>query len=420
MTPEEIKKHNAEMATALSAAREATVEVKEIALTGKSDASEAKQIAERANTALDELEKKNAEVVNSIGLERKNSAEMAEKIKAMETKISKLKSSTGYVGSEVKRREELDREMRSLDIYSSNPNDNSMEVLEKKGIEKKYFRSDSNPDGGFLMEESYDDKIIKKLEEVSPIRALARTKTIQGIGENLLAEAENVQGYWTAEGQTFTESNFQFEAPRIPLHSMTVLTESTTKALIGSRFNFDNMVGDGFRRTRVKVEGYAFVLGDGVDKPTGLLDSKSGITSRTSTVAGAFDFADLTLLTGDVKTGYQCQYGMNGRTLAFTRTLTDTNGHYIFAPGNLGAKIPNMINGVPYVEIPDMPDNANNALSVIYGDFYEGYEVIDSSQAFFLRNPWIKQGKTVFSLEAFVGGQTIQKEAFKLLKCLSS
>jgi len=422
----EIEKLMQDQAEALSEARSAVKEIKALGLENKAGASEAKEKADRANAVLDKIETKNQEIVADINAARKEQKELkmlaeeqAKEIKSLGGKIADL----GMLGNrsddpEVDRRIRLEKENKSLTAFAHNATMRTPEELKRVGVELKYFRSDNDPQGGFLMDESYDDKIRRQITEISPIRQIAMTKTIPGLGENLYVESQDFTAYWTAEGQTpFTESNQTYSQPKIPLHSITVKTSTTNKAAMGSKFSFDNIVAAGFRRVTLKAEGSAFVNGNGIDKPTGFMSTKANIESNQSTTSAGFISDDLITLTGDIKEGYRGIFGFNRKTLAYIRNLTFKNGDQVWQPGNLGAGIPNEINGEAYVLIPDMADIAASTYPVVYGDFLEGYEIVDSTQAIFLRNPYIKDGYVVYTLESFTGADVVMKEALIKLQC---
>ena len=421
----EIEKLMQDQAEALSEARSAVKEIKALGLENRAGASEAKEKADRANAVLDKIETKNQEIVADINAARKEQKELKmlaeeqeKEIKSLGGKIADL----GMLGNrsddpDVDRRIRLNKENKSLGLYAHNAKLQTANEFLEKGMELKYFRSDNDPQGGFLMDESYDDKIRRPVTEISPIRQIAMTKTIPGLGENLYVESQDFTAYWTAEGQSFTESNQTFTQPKIPLHSMTVMTSTTNKAAMGSKFSFDNIVSAGFRRVTLKNEGSAFVNGNGIDKPTGFMSTKADIESNQSTTSAGFISDDLITLTGDIKEGYRGTFGFNRKTLAYIRNLTFKNGDQVWQPGNLGAGVPNEINGEAYVLIPDMADIAASTYPVVYGDFLEGYEIVDSTQAIFLRNPYIKNGYVVYTLETFTGADVVIKEALIKLQC---
>jgi HK97 family phage major capsid protein len=392
------EKQMKELAEALTVVRETNEKIQELESKGLGGQAELKEKMEKANAALDALEAKNQEITVKQAKEAK---EAQERIEELEAKMAKMGTSN-FGGGNM----DLDVEVKALKDYASNGE-----------IDKKYLRSDSNVEGGFLMRRVYDDMILKKITEVSPIREVARNKRIDALSMKLASRETLVTSYWTAEGETpFTKSNSTYAQPEITAHSLTTATEATNAALLGSEWDLDTEITGDFAESRAQIMGAGYVTGNGVKKPRGFLDATAGVPTYNSGSSGTYDFDDLIELTGQLKTGYNPMYGMNRRELAYVRTLKDGAGAYIWRSGNLGAGIPNAINGEPYIIIPDMPDKAADNTPIIYADFAKLYTIVDSFQAILLRNPYKKNGFVEFTLESWTGGDVVLPEAGVLLK----
>lgn len=399
--------------------RKTTTELEAKVKSGEGGQSELQTKIDNLNTAIDKQEKSNQDLVLKMAESAKKEAEAKERLDELEEKLIKAGSSNGSIKEQ--KEIQFEKEMKAFDEWSK--------AKEFSAETKDYLRTDNNVDGGFLMRESYDNMIIKPITEVSPIRQIARTKRVDAIAENMALRSSLVQSFWTGEGEDFIIGNSQYARPRVPVHSLTTKTEITNKALLASPFNMDNEILSDFRESREQAEGQGFVLGNGVDKPRGFLDTSlqqasTGTDSQKIRVidgsgSSTFDFDDLILLTGEQKAGYNNTYGMNRKTLAFARTLQDGAGRYIWASGNLGAGIPNQINGEPYVIIPDMPDIATNATPIVYADWTKFYTIVDAWTAIMLRNQWKKDGFVVFTMESFMGGDVTLGEAGVLLKTVA-
>ena len=403
-------KKNQEYAEAINAVREAHDAIEKKSAKFEGGIAELEEKMQRANKALDKMEEENQKLIGQLAEERKGAEAQAEAVKELETKVAKLGQIPASAGGEKAQR--LEAEIKSLRAFAEGKTE---EQMEKAGLETKYLRSDSNPDGGFLMRDAYDDQIIKPITEISPVRQVARVKTIDALAVEMAARETLVTAYWTGEGEDGTPSHSTYRQPRIPVHSMMVVTEATNTALNGSFWDLETEITGDFVEARQLLEGQAFVNGNGVKKPTGFL--QSGLNEINSGEANTFGFDALIGLTGELKDGYMPMYCMNRRTLAHIRTLKDDVGNYIWRAGNVGAGVPNQINGDPYVLMNDMPDIAADAVPVAYADFMKMYCVVDAFNAIFLRNPYIKRGFVEFSVESWVGGQVVLKEAGILLKC---
>ena len=120
-----------------------------------------------------------------------------------------------------------------------------------------------------------------------------------------------------------------------------------------------------------------------------------------------------------IKTGYAANaiLGMNRATLGAIRKLKDGMGNYLWTPGIANAA-PNTINGVPYVEMADMPSIAAGTYPVIYGDFRRGYKIVDrigiSFQTDFTTEA--DNGLVIFRARKRSGSAVVLPEAIRKLK----
>ncbi len=79
-----------------------------------------------------------------------------------------------------------------------------------------------------------------------------------------------------------------------------------------------------------------------------------------------------------LKTAYtrNASWALNRTTLGSVRRLKDAQKNYIWMPG-IALGRPNTIDGDPYVEVPDMPNEGAGTTPVAYGDFARAYTLVD-------------------------------------------
>jgi HK97 family phage major capsid protein len=104
--------------------------------------------------------------------------------------------------------------------------------------------------------------------------------------------------------------------------------------------------------------------------------------------------------------------------LGSVRKLKDNNKQYIWMPG-LQNGAPNTIDGDPYVEVPDMPNEGAGNTPIVYGDFRRAYTWVDRISMEMLRDPYTQatSGNVRFIVSKRVGGQVVLAEALRLVKC---
>ena len=139
--------------------------------------------------------------------------------------------------------------------------------------------------------------------------------------------------------------------------------------------------------------------------------------ARVTAASGVLDADAIILLTGDLKVGYQPSYMLNRRTLAVIRTFKSTTGQFLWQPG-LNGPVANTLNGFPYALANSVPDIANSAYSMAFGDFMRGYTIIDRTGMEIIRDQFTLKKKAIieFTLHRWTTGQVTLPEAIKLLQ----
>jgi HK97 family phage major capsid protein len=178
-------------------------------------------------------------------------------------------------------------------------------------------------------------------------------------------------------------------------------------------------------------EGAAFITGNGVKKPRGILGytpvananyAWGSVGFVASGAAGAFVAAPnggdcLISLQHSLKSGYRNNgtFMMNDLTFEAVRKLKDSNGAYIWRPG-IEAGSADTLLGKPVSVDDNMPDIAANSYSIAFGDFQRGYIITDRMGARVLRDPYTNKPFVHFYTTKRVGGGIQDFAAIKLLK----
>ena len=205
---------------------------------------------------------------------------------------------------------------------------------------------------------------------------------------------------------------------------------ATATLLEDSAVDLETWIAEEVETAFAEQEGNAFVIGDGVNKPTGFLtapavDESSWSWGNLGYVATGTDggFADPD--GGDVlidtiyslKAGYRqnARFVMNRKTQAVVRKLKDGDGNYLWqAPANADSRA--MLMGFPVVEAEDMPDISSDAFPIAFGDFRRGYLIVDRTGVNVLRDPFSNKPYVMFYTTKRVGGGIQDYDAIKLIK----
>lgn len=377
--------------------------VKEVREASEKKDAESKEREGKLNTRLDELEEKNQELVAKNLEQEKAEAETKEQMEVLEKRILRLPA-----GSE--------EEQRSKEAVKA------FEKFITKGEsalsddERKYLRTDSDPDGGFLAPVETSTDIIKRITEISPVRKLVRIRTTSRRAFEIPKRTGIPTAYRVGQGETDTQSQSSYGMETINVERATVDVPISIEMLADSAFNMETEINQDSAEAFAKLEGTEFISGTSVGQMEGILVN-TDVAEFNSGTADSFDGDDLIDLTGELKDGYIGRFIMNRKTLAFTRKLKDGQGQYLWQNG-LAAGLPNTINGDEYVSAIDMPDIAADAYPVAYGDFMRAYQLVDHTQTSTIRDVYTlaREGKVLFIMHRRFGGKVVLAESLKKLK----
>ena len=280
----------------------------------------------------------------------------------------------------------------------------------------------SDPQGGYLAPAEMSSEFVRDLVEFSPIRALAGTRATGAPSVQYPKRTGITNAKWKGETQTSEASEPGFGQLEIVLKEMNTYVDISNQLLADSAGVVEAEVNLALADDFGQKEGLAFVKGDGVLQPMGLLsDPGSGYTANGHATALAAD--SLIGLMYALPAAYR-QRGtwlMNGSTLATIRKLKDGQGNYLWQP-SYAADVPETILGRPVVEAVDMPDVASGEHPIVFGDFATGYRIVDRLALSILVNPYIRATDGVTRIHATrrVGAGVVQPRALRKLKMATS
>lgn len=177
------------------------------------------------------------------------------------------------------------------------------------------------------------------------------------------------------------------------------------------------------------MEGGAFITGDGNNKPKGVLAHLSstevdgtrafGTLKHTLAAAAAAITADeLIDLSYDLRGVYRvgATWLMNSKTAAFIRKLKDTTtGMYLWQQALTGGQ-PSMLSGYPVEVDENMPDIAAGSVPIMFGNFRQGYRIVDRTPLRIQRDPYTNKPFVHFYSTKRVSGMVVDSCAIRLLK----
>jgi HK97 family phage major capsid protein len=270
-------------------------------------------------------------------------------------------------------------------------------------------------DGGYwTVPETFVRELQKNLVEFSPMRQVARVTTVSGNPVKLPKRTSNLSAGWVAETSEHSLSEPAYGQQEIPIFEARVSTEITNELLEDSAFNLASELAQDFAEEFARLEGLAFVSGNGTTAPEGFLTSSAFTTTSGSTSLDADDLIDLYHSIPSVYAN-RGTWLMRREMIGSVRKLSSASGYLwqeSLQPGN-----PPSLLGRPVVEMPDMPtDDSSPADKVIaFGDWNRAYRIFDRASLEILRDPFSKARSSIvtFHSRRRLGGALVDGAAVR-------
>lgn len=264
-------------------------------------------------------------------------------------------------------------------------------------------------DGGYLVPEEYDNRLIQSLEGENIMRQLGHTLTTSGDHKINIA-ATTPAAAWIDEGGQLTFGEATFKQALLDAHKLHVAIKVTEELLYDSAFNLENYILEQFGKALANAEEDAFLNGDGTGKPTGVFHQTNGGTYLTEVATLKAD--DIINLIHALKRPYRkgAVFILNDKTIAAIRKLKDNNGAYMWQPSYQVGE-PDRLLGYPVYTSQFAPEN-----KIAFGDF-SYYNIGDRGTRSFKQLTELFAGNSMigFVAKERVDGKLILKEAVQIL-----
>ena len=266
-------------------------------------------------------------------------------------------------------------------------------------------------DGGYLVPEEYDRRLIDTLSEENIMRRLATIITTSGEHKINIA-ATKPAASWIEEGGALTFGDATFSQILLDAHKLHVAIKVTEELLYDNAFDLEGYILDQFGKALGNAEEDAFLNGDGTGKPLGLFAATGGGTVA-GTLTAAIKSDDMLDLVYALKRPYRkkASFIMNDKNLSSLRKLKDNNGAYIWQPSYQAGE-PDRVLGYAVHTSAYAPEDA-----IAFGD-YKYYNIGDRGTRSFseLRELFAGNGMIGYVAKERVDGKLILPEAVQILK----
>ncbi|MEA3042980.1 MAG: hypothetical protein QOH47_818 [Sphingomonadales bacterium] len=298
--------------------------------------------------------------------------------------------------------------------------------------EVKTLSVGSDPDGGYFVTPDISGRIVTKVYETSPIRQIA---SIQPISSDALEGMEDLgeggAGYAGEHSQGSDSSTAQLGKWRIDVHILDTEPKATQQLLDDAAVDVEAWLGNKVSGKIGRFENAEFVTGAaarirGFTGYATLADTGTGVAWGSlghiaTGTSGDFPSSNPVDKIHDLMGALKVDYLPNARFVTRRTVITkirkfkDGMGNYIWQPSFVAGQ-PETIYGHGAIRAEDMPALGASSLSLAFGDFLQGYQIVDRQGIRVLRDPYTAKPYVKFYTTKRTGGAVINFEAIKLMK----
>lgn len=356
----------------------------------------------------DRMEKEITDLTKEIDRLNRQAAIEAQLSQPSSSPLSNMPTSTGEKSKKGRASDQYAKDM----LTAMRTNFHQVSDILQEGVDA---------DGGYLVPEEWDSRLIDVLNEENIMRGLATHITTSGEHKINIAGAKPTAA-WIEEGGALQFTDAKFGQKIMDAHKLHVAVKVTEELLYDSMFDLASYITTQFGIAIANAEEDAFLNGDGKGKPTGLFDEANGGTvakTLTGTKLGTDDVLDLVYA---LKRPYRkkAAFIMNDQTLAALRKLKDNNGAYIWQPSYQAGE-PDRLLGYAVHTSAFAPELAAGKPVMAFGD-YSYYNIGDRGTRSMqeLRELFAGNGMIGYVAKERVDGLLVLPEAVQIMKAGAS
>lgn len=314
---------------------------------------------------------------------------------------------------------------KAFDAYIRHGDDGALRGLPLEG---KAMTTGS--DGGFLAAPTVAMQVQEALNVTASLRRVANVVAVESASYEVLVDmgdiAHGLATEATAQAETGTPT---VQRVVIPVHELSAMPKASQRLLDDAAFDVETWLAGRIAEKFARAEAMAFIGGDGVNKPRGILTHAKAPNGTATNVqigtipsGGNGDFAatnpanaliDLVYALG-AQYRANASFVMNSKTAAAVRKMRDADGRFLWAD-SLAMGQPAQLLGYPVLVCEDMPDIAQGSHSIAFGDFRSAYTIVERPDLRVLRDPFSAKPHVLFYATKRVGGGVTDARAVKLM-----
>ena len=236
----------------------------------------------------------------------------------------------------------------------------------RRGIQTPEILNEAQSGAGYVLPQHLETKLVNAMNAVSVLRPLCTEITTAGESALPIVNGHG-KAAWVLEGHPIPLVKDAFDRVNLDSHKLAAIIRVTSELLKDSAIDIEAYLATTFADRLAVSEEEAFIAGDGVDKPLGLIhQAKVGCTTDN---AGTVSLQDVLNLIFSVPEKHR----RNGTLLMNDNTLLQLYKQAMEQGKQLLFGNGDTFFGMPIVRCTAMPDAQPGNTPILFGDFKQVY-----------------------------------------------
>ena len=283
------------------------------------------------------------------------------------------------------------------------------------GIPQNSLKAGSDGAGGYLVPDTYDEKLVQALSAKNVLRQISKTiQTTQRLRIPVAGDIDNAD--WIPENTVMEFMDAEFGEIILDAYKLGTSIRVSDEMLEDGGVDLEKYILEMFSERIGTAEESAFIKGDGNGKPVGLIYQAQ--LGDVSEVAGDITMDDMINLEHALPYGYRknAVWLMSADAYHKLRSIPHHNGHGVWR-NDLKEGEPERLFGYPIYICKAMDTVAPGKIPVMFGDF-SYYWIGDRGKRVIKRlvERHADRGQVAFLTTERVDAKLVIPEAVKMLK----
>ncbi|MBQ7045525.1 MAG: phage major capsid protein [Clostridia bacterium] len=286
------------------------------------------------------------------------------------------------------------------------------------GMPQNALREGSDGSGGYLVPDTYDERLVQALTKKNVLRQIATTiPTTQKLTIPISLGGENAT--WMPENEAYSFSEAEFDEVVIDAHKLGTSILVSDEMLEDGGVDLEKYIEDIFAERISNEEESVFINGDGNGKPIGIIHQAS--IGKVTDEKGKISADDLVDMEFSLAEPYRknAVWVMSNDAYCRLSQLRHYRGNPIWSSG-FEEEMPMKLFGYPIYICDFMNNVVPGGIPVMFGDF-SYYWIGDRGKRVIKRlvERYADRGQVAFITTERVDAKLVLPEAVKLLKVKS-